>query len=62
MVQTDLPLTLIENIDKLFINALLHKEGNKECIYTERYEKGNIDSQYYISKEFLYNKSIIDSS
>lgn len=62
MVQTDLPQTLIDNIDKLFIKAPLYKEGNKECIYTERYEKGNTDSQYYISKEFLYNKSIVDGS
>ena len=60
MVQTDLPLTLIENIDKLFIDVSRHNEPRN--LLTERYEKENTNPQYYLSKEFLFNKSIVDSS
>jgi hypothetical protein len=60
MVQTDLPVTLKDSIDKLFAEYIPLNEPIKECFYREKYENNNINPQYYLGKEFLFNKSVVD--
>lgn len=58
--QTDLPIALAEDLQKLINHIDL--KNDKTCLFTERYEKDIEQSNYYLSADFLLNKKIIDIS
>jgi len=62
MIQTDLPLTVSQEIEKIFTQIPFIKNSKPEAIYIEKLKKNISDYNYYINENFLTNKAIIDSS